>query len=195
MQDNGGEGQSLLVIGAGGGVGSILVQLTRKLTQLTVIGTASRPETQSWVQKLGAHHVIDHSASIPLQLEKLKFNQVDSVISLTHTDTYLPQIVEVLRPQGKLALIDDPAQLDVMPVKHKIAFAAFGTHVHASLYQTTDMIKQHELLNRISELVDNGVIQTTIGEHFGKIGSDNLKRAHALIESGKAKGKIALEGF
>ncbi|WGV20715.1 zinc-binding alcohol dehydrogenase family protein [Pseudomonas putida] len=195
VQENGGKGQSLLVIGAGGGVGSILVQLARKLTRLTVIGTASRPETQSWVQELGAHHVIDHSASIPLQLENLKLNPVDYVISLTHTETYLPQIVEVLRPQGKLALIDDPAQLDVMPLKRKSLSLHWELMFTRSLYQTADMIKQHELLNRISELVDNGVIQTTIGEHFGKIGSDNLKRAHALIESGKAKGKIVLEGF
>ncbi|MDM3887777.1 zinc-binding alcohol dehydrogenase family protein [Pseudomonas sp. BCRC 81390] len=195
VQENGGKGQSLLVIGAGGGVGSILVQLARKLTQLTVIGTASRPETQSWVKELGAHHVIDHSASIPLQLENLKLNPVDYVISLTHTETYLPQIVEVLRPQGKLALIDDPAQLDVMPLKRKSLSLHWELMFTRSLYQTADMIKQHELLNRISELVDNGVIKTTIGEHFGKIGSDNLKRAHALIESGKAKGKIVLEGF
>ncbi|MGB5957229.1 zinc-binding alcohol dehydrogenase family protein [Pseudomonas sp.] len=195
VQENGGKGQSLLVIGAGGGVGSILVQLARKLTQLTVIGTASRPETQSWVKELGAHHVIDHSASIPLQLENLKLNPVDYVISLTHTETYLAQIVEVLRPQGKLALIDDPAQLDVMPLKRKSLSLHWELMFTRSLYQTADMIKQHELLNRISELVDNGVIKTTIGEHFGKIGSDNLKRAHALIESGKAKGKIVLEGF
>ena len=195
VQENGGEGQSLLVIGAGGGVGSILVQLARKLTQLTVIGTASRPETHSWVQELGTHHVIDHSASIPLQLENLKLNPVDYVISLTHTDTYLPQLVEVLRPQGKLALIDDPAQLDVMPLKRKSLSLHWELMFTRSLYHTADMIKQHELLNRISVLVDNGVIQTTIGEHFGKISSDNLKRAHALIESGKAKGKIVLEGF
>lgn len=195
VEENGGKGQSLLVIGAGGGVGSILVQLARKLTQLTVIGTASRPETQAWVQELGAQHVIDHSASIPLQLESLKLAPVDYVISLTHTETYLPQIVEVLRPQGKLALIDDPAQLDVMPLKRKSLSLHWELMFTRSLYRTADMIKQHELLNRIAELVDSGVIQTTVGQHFGKIDSDNLKRAHALIESGKAKGKIVLEGF
>jgi zinc-binding alcohol dehydrogenase family protein len=144
---------------------------------------------------LGAHHVIDHSASIPLQLENLKLDPVDYVISLTHTETYLPQIVEVLRPQGKLALIDDPAQLDIMPLKRKSLSLHWELMFTRSLYQTADMIKQHELLNSVAELVDNGVIQTTVREHFGKIGSDNLKRAHALIESGKAKGKIVLEGF
>ncbi|EKT4454828.1 zinc-binding alcohol dehydrogenase family protein [Pseudomonas sp. yb_9] len=195
VEENGGKGQSLLVIGAAGGVGSILVQLARQLTQLTVIGTASRPETQQWVLEAGAHHVIDHSVSIPLQLETQKLNPVDYVISLTHTDTYLAQIVEVLRPQGKLALIDDPAQLDVVPLKRKSLSLHWELMFTRSLYHTDDMIKQHHLLERVAQLIDDGVLKTTLGEHFGTISADNLKRAHALIESGKAKGKIVLEGF
>ncbi|MFK0310415.1 zinc-binding alcohol dehydrogenase family protein [Pseudomonas sp. NPDC090233] len=195
VEQNGGQGQRLLIIGAGGGVGSILVQLARQLTQLTVIGTASRSETQQWVSELGAHHVIDHSRSLPLQLAELKQDPVDYVISLTHTDTYLAQLVEVLRPQGKLALIDDPAQLDVMPLKRKSLSLHWELMFTRSLYKTEDMIKQHQLLERVSALVDEGVIKTTVGEHFGVINADNLKRAHALIESGKARGKIVLEGF
>ena len=192
---NGGVGQSLLVIGAGGGVGSILVQLARQLTQLTVIGTASRAETQQWVSELGAHHVIDHSASIALQLEALGGNPVDYVISLAHTDTYLPQLVEVLRPQGKLALIDDPAQLDVMPLKRKSLSLHWELTLTRSLYHTEDMIKQHQLLEKVSALIDECVLKTTVGEHFGTINAENLKRAHALIERGQARGKIVLEGF
>lgn len=195
IEEDGGKGQNLLVVGAAGGVGSILVQLARKLTQLTVIGTASRPETQAWVKELGAHHVIDHSESIPLQLEDLKLNPIDYVVSLTHTDTYLPQLVEVLRPQGKLALIDDPAQLDVMPLKRKSLSLHWELMFTRSLYKTEDMIKQHQLLERVSQLVDEGIVKTTVGEHFGSICADNLKRVHALIESGKARGKIVLEGF
>ncbi|MFK0091987.1 zinc-binding alcohol dehydrogenase family protein [Pseudomonas sp. NPDC090592] len=195
IEENGGKGQRLLVIGAAGGVGSILVQLASKLTQLTVIGTASRPETQAWVEALGAHHVIDHSASIPLQLEELKLNQVDYVISLTHTDSYLAQLVEVLRPQGKLALIDDPAQLDVMPLKRKSLSLHWELMFTRSLYKTEDMIKQHQLLGRVARLVDDGVLKTTLGEHYGTINAEHLKRAHAMIESGKARGKIVLEGF
>ena len=195
VEENGGKQQSLLVVGAAGGVGSILVQLARKLTQLTVIGTASRPETQAWVQQAGAHHVIDHCASIPLQLEALKLGPVDYVISLTHTDTYLAQLVEVLRPQGKLALIDDPAQLDVMPLKRKSLSLHWELMFTRSLYQTEDMIKQHQLLERVSRLVDDGTLKTTLGEHYGTINAEHLKRAHAMIESGKARGKIVLEGF
>ncbi|AYN15884.1 zinc-binding alcohol dehydrogenase family protein [Pseudomonas monteilii] len=195
VEENGGEGQRLLVVGAGGGVGSILVQLASKLTRLTVIGTASRPETQAWVKALGAHHVIDHTESLPLQLEALKLGPVDYVISLTHTDTYLPQLVEVLRPQGKLALIDDPAQLDVMPLKRKSLSLHWELMFTRSLYKTEDMIKQHQLLDRVAQLVDSGVLKTTLGEHYGTINAEHLKRAHAMIESGKARGKIVLEGF
>ncbi|MBX8514900.1 zinc-binding alcohol dehydrogenase family protein [Pseudomonas cichorii] len=195
VEKDGGKGQSLLVIGAGGGVGSILVQLASQLTDLTVIGTASRPETQNWVRELGAHHVIDHSIPFAPQLAAFKLNAVDYVISLTHTDTYLPQIVEALRPQGKLALIDDPQQLDVMPLKRKSLSLHWELMFTRSLYHTDDMIKQHHLLEDISRLVDSGVIKTTVAEHFGTINAVNLKRAHELLESGKAKGKIVLEGF
>ncbi|MBA6115181.1 zinc-binding alcohol dehydrogenase family protein [Pseudomonas sp. NC26] len=195
VEEGGGKGQHLLVIGAGGGVGSILVQLARQLTQLTVIGTASRPETQAWVRELGAHHVIDHSALLAPQLQALQLDTVDHVISLTHTDTYLPQIVEVLRPQGQLALIDDPAQLDVMPLKRKSLSLHWELMFTRSLYKTEDMIEQHRLLERVAALVDDGVLKTTLGEHLGTINAANLKRAHAVIESGKAKGKIVLEGF
>ncbi|MBX8532384.1 zinc-binding alcohol dehydrogenase family protein [Pseudomonas cichorii] len=195
VEKDGGKGQNLLVIGAGGGVGSILVQLASQLTNLTVIGTASRPETQNWVRELGAHHVIDHSTPFAPQLAAFKLDAVDYVISLTHTDTYLPQIVEVLRPQGKLALIDDPQQLDVMPLKRKSLSLHWELMFTRSLYHTDDMIKQHHLLEDISRLVDSGVIKTTVAEHFGTINAVNLKRAHELLESGKAKGKIVLEGF
>lgn len=195
VEQHGGKGQSLLIIGAAGGVGSILVQLARQLTQLTVIGTASRPQTQHWVSELGAHHVIDHTVSIPQQLAELKLEPVDYVISLTHTDTYLAQLVEVLRPQGKLALIDDPAQLDVVPLKRKSLSLHWELMFTRSLYTTEDMIKQHQLLERVSALVDDGVLKSTVGEHFGAINADNLRRAHALLESGKARGKVVLEGF
>ena len=118
-EGKGDERQSLLVIGAAGGVGSILVQLARQLTGLTVIGTASRAETQQWVRELGAHHVIDHSQPLLPQLKALGHDQVSMVASLTHTDQHLDQLIEALAPQGKLALIDDPAQLDVVKLKRK----------------------------------------------------------------------------
>ena len=194
-EGHGDDGQTLLVVGAAGGVGSILVQLARQLTGLTVIGTASRSETQDWVRQLGAHHVIDHSQPLRPQLEALGIAQVDMVASLTHTDQHLDQLVDVLAAQGKLALIDDPAQLDVAKLKRKSLSLHWEFMYTRSLFQTDDMIEQHRLLNRVSQLVDDGVLKTTLAEHFGRIDATNLKRAHALLESGKARGKIVLEGF
>ncbi len=190
-----GEGKCLLITGAAGGVGSMLVQLARKLTRLTVIGTASRQETADWVRQLGAHHVIDHSQPLLAQLQALGVPEIDYVASLTHTEQHFAQLIDVLKPQGRLGVIDDPATLDVMPLKRKSLSLHWELMFTRSLYETPDMINQHHLLNRVSALIDQGVLQTTVGEHFGAINAANMRRAHALIESGKARGKIVLEGF
>lgn len=186
---------SLLIIGAAGGVGSIMTQLARRLTSVTVIGTASRPETRSWLEELGAHHVIDHRAPLSEGLAAIGIPQVTHVVSLTHTDQHFPQIVEVIAPQGKFGLIDDPASLNVMPLKGKSVSTHWELMFTRSLFETPDMIAQHRLLNEVAGLVDDGLIRTTLGEHYGTINAANLKRAHALLESGKARGKLVLEGF
>ncbi|MFZ5958149.1 zinc-binding alcohol dehydrogenase family protein [Pseudomonas knackmussii] len=188
-------GQSLLIVGAAGGVGSILTQLARQLTGATVIGTASRADTQEWVRNLGAHHVIDHSKPLSEELKRIGIDEVTHVASLTHTDAHLEQIVASLRPQGRLALIDDPASLNVGLLKQKSLSLHWEFMYTRSMFQTDDMIEQHKLLNRVSNLIDEGVLRTTLGEHFGRIDAANLRRAHALLESGTAKGKIVLEGF
>lgn len=195
-EGNASAGQSLLIVGAAGGVGSILTQLARRLTGLTVIGTASRPQTQAWVRELGAHHVIDHSKPLSEELARIGVGQVTHVASLTQTDQYFDQLIEALLPQGRLALIDDPLQpLDVMKLKRKSLSLHWELMFTRSLYQTADMIEQNRLLQRVSSLVDSGVLKTTLGEHYGRIDAANLRRAHALLESGKARGKIVLEGF
>ncbi len=195
IAEGGGEGQTLLVIGAAGGVGSILVQLARQLTRLTVVGTASRPETQDWVYGLGAHHVIDHSLPLEEGLARLGIKAVEHVASLTHTDQHYAQIVSVLAPQGQLGLIDDPGALDIMALKRKSASLHWEFMFARPLHQTADMQQQHVLLNRVADLVDAGVLRTTLGEHYGRIDAANLRRAHALLETNRAKGKIVLEGF
>jgi zinc-binding alcohol dehydrogenase family protein len=190
------QNQSLLIVGAAGGVGSMLVQLARQLTGLTVIGTASRPETQAWVRELGAHHVIDHRQPLSEELKRIGVSQVTHVASLTQTDQHLAQLVEALAPQGRLALIDDPEQaLDIMQLKRKSLSLHWEMMFTRSLFETADMIEQHRLLKRVAELVDAGTLKTTLGEHFGSINAANLCRAHGLLESGTARGKIVLEGF
>ncbi|MCF7751631.1 zinc-binding alcohol dehydrogenase family protein [Bacillus subtilis subsp. subtilis] len=195
IAEGGGQGQTLLVVGAAGGVGSILVQLARQLTALTVIGTASRPDTQDWVYGLGAHHVIDHSQPLTDGLQRLGIAEVNHVASLTHTDQHYDQIVAALAPQGQLALIDDPGQLDVMALKRKSLSLHWESMFTRSSFNTPDLQRQHELLERVSALVDAGVLRTTLGEHYGRIDATNLRRAHALIESHRARGKLVLEGF
>lgn len=186
---------ALLIVGAAGGVGSILTQLARRLTGLRVIGTASRPETTQWVRSLGAHDVIDHSEPLSTELARAGIPKVTHVASLTRTDQHYAEIVESLAPQGRLALIDDPGQIDVTQLKRKSLSLHWELMFTRSLFETPDMIAQHRLLNEMAELVDAGVIRTTLGDHFGTINAVNLKRAHALIESGRSKGKIVLEGF
>ena len=185
----------LLIVGAAGGVGSILTQLARQLTGLTVIGTASRAETQQWVRELGAHEVIDHSQPLLGELQRLGIAQVERVASLTHTDQHYEQLIEALAPQGQLALIDDPAQLDVVKLKRKSLSLHWEFMYTRSLFETPDMLEQHHILERVSQLVDAGTLRTTLGEHFGAINAANLRRAHAVLESGQARGKIVLEGF
>ena len=196
VAQGGGDGDAILVTGAAGGVGSILVQLARELTGLTVIGTASRPETQAWVSSLGAHHVIDHAQPLQPQLDAIGIPQVRYVASLTHTDAHYDALVQALAPQGKLGLIDDPATpLDIMKLKGKALSLHWEMMFARPMHQTPDMIEQHRLLNAVADLVDAGRLRTTVGEHLGRIDAANLKRAHALIESGRAKGKLVLEGF
>lgn len=195
-QDGSATDARILIIGAAGGVGSIITQLAVKLTGAEVIGTASRPESATWVQTLGADAVINHNNPLSQELAKLDIADVTHVISLTQTDKHFDEIVKVLRPQGKLALIDDPvAPLDVMKLKRKSLSLHWELMFTRSLYQTEDMIAQHHLLNRIAELIDTSKVKSTFGEHYGTINAQNLLKAHAQIESGKAIGKIVLEGF
>ena len=190
-------GQVLLVIGAAGGVGSILVQLARQLTGLTVVGTASRPETREWVQQLGAHAVIDHREPLAEAYKKTGLPAPACVVSLTQTDQHFAQITELIAPQGRFGLIDDPAHgsIDIGKLKRKSVSLHWELMFTRSLFETPDMTEQHRLLTEVAALVDAGRLRSTLGEHFGTINAANLRRAHTLLESGQAKGKIVLEGF
>jgi len=191
----GGAGNTLLIIGGAGGVGSILIQLARQLTHLRVIATASRQETRQWCLELGAHAVIDHSRPIAEELKAGGFGEVDYVAALTQTPLHFDQIVESLKPQGKLGVIDDMNELDVVKLKSKSIALHWEFMFTRSMFQTPDMAEQGRLLAEIAELVDTGRIRTTANANFGRINADNLRRAHALVESGKSRGKVVLAGF
>ena len=188
-------GDTLLVIGAAGGVGSILVQLARQLTGLTVVGTASRPETAQWVKDLGAHHVIDHSKPLSEELRRIGFDGVNYIASLNQTDHHFEQIVASINPQGRLALIDDPELFDFRKLKMKSVSLHWEFMYTRSMFSTSDQIRQHELLNRVASLIDAGVLRTTLNETFGTINAANLRSVHELLETNRARGKMVLEGF
>lgn len=189
------ESGALLIINGAGGVGSVLTQLARRLTGLTVIATASRPETIAWCLQMGAHHVIDRRKPLAEGLKALDVDQAEYVASLTASDKHLPGIAEVIAPQGKLALIDDPDVFDIVPLKRKSVSVHWELMFTRPLFQTPDMIQQHRALTEVSELVDAGVLKTTLKEEAGAINAANLKRVHALIESGASVGKVVLSGF
>ena len=187
--------KTLLIVGAAGGVGSIMIQLARKVSGIQVLATASRSETKAWVKELGAHHVIDHSQPLQPQLQELGIEYVDYVASLTHTDTHINDIEKALKPQGKLALIDDPQNIDIRLFKDKSISIHWELMYTRVKYQTEDMNAQGQILAEVAYLLDEGVIKSTQREHFGTINAINLIKAHQAIETGSTIGKIVLEGF
>ncbi|CAN7395796.1 zinc-binding alcohol dehydrogenase family protein [Bradyrhizobium sp. LjRoot220] len=187
--------RTLMITGGAGGVGSILIQLARRLTGLTVVATATRPESKKWCLDLGAHAVIDHSKPMKEQIEQLKVPPVALVASLTYTDQHYKPIAELMAPQGKFGLIDDPPEFTMSAFKGKAISVHWESMFTRSSFQTPDMIAQHMLLNDVADLLDKGVLRTTLDQTFGTINAANLKRAHALLESGKSRGKIVLEGW
>jgi NADPH2:quinone reductase len=187
--------RTLLITGGAGGVGSILIQLARRLTGLTVVATATRPESQKWCRDLGAHAVIDHNRPMKEQIEALKVPPVALVASLTFTEQHYKSIAELMAPQGKFGLIDDPQEFTMSAFKGKAISVHWESMFTRSSFQTADMIAQHNLLNDTADLIDKGVLRTTMDQAFGTINAANLKRAHALLESGKSRGKIVLEGW
>ncbi len=191
-----GAAPAILIIGGAGGVGSVAVQIARERTDLTVIATASRPETQAWVKSLGAHHVVDHSKPLAAQVEALGIGAPAFIFSTTHTGEHASEIVELIAPQGRLCLIDDPAGgFDIMPFKRKAVSIHHELMFTRPIYGTPDMAEQGRILNEASALVDAGKLRTTLTERMSPINAANLKQVHALIESNTARGKIVLEGF
>lgn len=185
----------ILIVGAAGGVGSILIQLAKTLTNAVVIATASRASSQDWIKSLGADYVVDHSQPILPQINALNIGQVTHIASLNSTDTYIDTYVELLAPFGKISLIDDPEPFDIKKLKAKSLSLHWTFMYTRSMFKTDDMNEQGNILNRVSELTEQGLIKTTIGKNLGVINAENLRSAHQEIEAGSSIGKIVLEGF
>jgi zinc-binding alcohol dehydrogenase family protein len=189
--------QTLLVVGAAGGVGSVLVQLAAHLTAFTVVGTASRPESQRWLRELGVEHVLDHHQPLAEQWAALDLPPVTAAVSLTHTAQHFPALVEVLEPQGALALIDDPdpSAINVLALKRKSLALHWELMFTRSLYQTHDMACQGQLLAEVAALVDAGRLRTTLRSCLGAISASTLQEGHRLLECNQSIGKLVLEGW
>lgn len=194
LNEGDGTGESILVVGGAGGVGSMLIQLAKELTGLTVIATASRDETRAWVRKMGADHVINHRESLQDQLKELGL-EPKYVAALTGTYGHLSALIELIKPRGHIAFIDDPESLDIRAGKPKALSFSWEFMFTRSMFQTDDIEKQHQLLNRVSEMLDSGALQSTVTQNLGKITVETLKKAHEHQESGRAIGKTVLEGF
>ncbi|MBU2979131.1 zinc-binding alcohol dehydrogenase family protein [Alteromonas sp. C1M14] len=189
------EGKVLLITGAAGGVGSVLVQLARQLTSLTIVGTASRPESQAWVKRMGAHHVIDHGGSLSEQFDALGLSGADYIASLTHTNMHFEALANIVKPQGKVGLIDDPGSIDIGLLKRKSVSLHWEFMYTRSLFNTPDMGKQQQILNEISRMLDEGTLISTLGKHLGVVNAENIINAHQLLESNRCIGKLVLAPF
>ena len=187
-------GQSLLIIGGAGGVGSIGIQLA-KLAGLTVIATSSRPESTAWCLELGADHVVNHREPIGPQLEKLGFPQVDYIANFNNTETYWETMGQVIAPQGHIVLIvEQVGTLDIGgPYKLKSVSIAWELMFTRSLFKTKDIARQHKILTRVAGLIDAGELKCTANETLAPLNAANLVKAHALIESGRTIGKLVIK--
>ena len=192
--EGGGDGQTLLVIGGAGGVGSIMIQLAKALTNLTVIATASRPETADWVRRMGADHVVNHRDDLTAQVKDLGLVPT-YVAALTATDQHWPAILEFIAPRGHIALIDDPERLDISAAKPKALTISWEFMFTRSMFSTSDIIAQRDLLDRVSQMIDAGTLQSTVTERADVLTVEALTNAHKRQESGRVIGKQVLPGF
>lgn len=184
----------ILIVGSGG-VGSIAIQLAKNLTGLTVVATAALPNGGDAVRALGADHVIDYRQPLDAGFAALGIGAPGFVFSTTHTQEHLPEIVKLIAPQGRIALIDDPTSLDIVALKPKMLSAHWEFMFGRSMFQTDDMIEQHNLLNDVSRLVDSDRIVSGAAQRLSPICAETLRQAHAYVESGTARGKVVIEGW
>ncbi|TAK81984.1 MAG: zinc-binding alcohol dehydrogenase family protein [Betaproteobacteria bacterium] len=188
-------GASLLIIGGAGGVGSIGIQLAR-IAGLTVIATASRPESIAWVKELGASHVVDHRKPLRAQIEALGMKHVEYIANFNDLDQHWAAMGDLIAPQGALVAIvanHNPLAMDV--VRSKSASMCWELMFTRPRFHTPDMIEQHRLLNKVADWLDSGELRCTLRETLSPINAKNLQAAHARLESGTMIGKLVLRSW
>jgi zinc-binding alcohol dehydrogenase family protein len=190
------QASTVLIIGGAGGVGSIAIQLAKQIAGLQVIATASRPETIAWCKKLGSDRTINHRHSFKPELEQLGIQDIDYILCFNDTEQHLQNMADVIKPQGKIcSIVETKNPLNMNLFQWKSVTFAWEFMYTKPVYTTNDMQSQHDILNRVAEFVDQGVLRTTLTENLGTLNSANLAKAHALVESGTAIGKTVLSGI
>jgi NADPH2:quinone reductase len=187
--------QQLLILGGAGGVGSIAIQLAKQLTGVTVIASASRPESRDWCLSLGADVVVDHQ-DLVTSVKAAGFTQVDYIFCLNNTEQHWPALCELIKPQGVIcSIVETKTPVNLTQLQSKSATFVWEFMFTRSMYQTDDMIEQHRLLNELTKLIDAGKIRTTLNKTLSPINAENLRTAHAQLERGHTIGKIVLTGW
>ena len=189
------EDKSILIIGGAGGVGSIAIQLAKKLAGLRVIATASRAESGEWCRSLGADDIINHHHPFHEEFKKAGLPEVDYILCLNSTEKHLQNMADVIMPQGRLCTIVETkggVPVNINPFQRKSVAFCWEAMFTRSMFQTPDMQAQHSLLNEAADLFEKGTLRTTRTTGFGKMNAANLRKAHAEIERGHMIGKATL---
>lgn len=181
---------TLLIMGAAGGVGSVMIQLVKQLTGLEILATATRPASIDWVCALGADRVVNHHDLVD-SVRSHGVDQVDYIFS-PHSRDNVEAYAEIIRPFGEITAIDEPADLDLLALKTKSVAWHWELMFTRSMFETPDMIEQKHLLSRVAELVDQQRLRTTMTERIADFSAAGLKRAHELVESGRMTGKVVV---
>lgn len=182
--------QSLLITGAAGGVGSILIQLLKQLTQTKVIASYGRLESKLWLEQFNCDHTINHNEDINAQIKQLGFNFVDGIFSLNHSDDYADVFADCIKPQGKIAIIDEPKSLNFLSFKTKSVSIHWEFMFTRSMFNTDDVSQQHYILNQVANLVDSQRLKTTVNKHLGNLSIEKLEQVLERLQSGQSRGKF-----
>lgn len=190
--------RSILIIGGAGGVGSIAIQVAKKVADLEVIATASREETAAWCRGMGADAIVDHHKSLAAEFERIGVAEVDYILCLNATERHWENMEKAIRPQGRICLIvetEGGVPLDINIFQGKSVAIMWELMYTRPLFATPDMAAQRDLLNEVSRLVDAGTLRTTMTESLGPLNPENLRRAHGMVEAGSMIGKVVLSGI
>lgn len=180
---------TLLVVGGAGGVGSMAIQLASALTSVTIVATASRPESREWVAQLGAHHVV-HPDRLADDLDVVAPRGVDWVLS-SFTAGRGATLASVLRPFGEIVVIDSMASDDVMAFKPR-SQTVHWEYMFARPIHDPSSIAQHQLLERVADLVDRGQLRSTATTVLHPLDADRLREAHRMVETSSTIGKVVV---